>query len=579
MVRLVAAALVALVVLAPARAAHVQQCGLPDQAPLWIDYAQGTVSFRQQLFARPGIIAATSGTGVAQALRSGGAQTIYWENKLGSLVGTTAKPADPASIDGAAAKLVSTASASSACATPLIGLNELQGASATTPWTATNAQYRANVLALLGGLSARGARPFLLISSQPYTRGEAGEWWRQAGQVSDLVPEVYFNASSVMKLGVVLGSRRVRTVMRAAIAAYTDLGISPSRLGMVLGFQTSPGGRAGLQPSAAWFRYVKLYTLAARQVATELGVGTVWSWGWGTFSAGGADPDPDKPAAACVYLWARDQSLCDGPGTAGPGFDTSLDEGQILLAEGVQCALGSRSFSTAAVGELAQVTGDAGVALSILYARMVEGGRTPVPADRVLDFERRLVSLRFGGSRTAYLAALRSRGATVAVARGAIEDALRRAAVSPTLAVARPTSSQVASFYASFPGVGARLVTASPAPSWLGGRRRGFALEVWAPSEVFGLALDSPAQVLTTEGEISVTPLENRLPLSAVPFELARPAIKAALTGFARSDALDIWATTLEERALDRVTCRRDELPSVDSISLSSYLLFLAFDP
>ena len=63
--------------------------------------------------------------------------------------------------------------------TPLIALNELNGASTTTPWTTTNSQYRNNVLELMRQLSSRGARPFLLVNSAPYTGAEAAA--RQTG--------------------------------------------------------------------------------------------------------------------------------------------------------------------------------------------------------------------------------------------------------------------------------------------------------------------------------------------------------------------------------------------------------------
>ena len=246
-------------------------------------------------------------------LRQAGAQTVYWHMKLGALVGTTTAPADPATITASVDKLFANAVASSGCETPYIALNELNGASTTTPWTATNSRYRQNILDVLRALQAKGARPFLLVSSFPYTGGDAAGWWREAAQVADIVPEVYFNAPAVMRQGVILGSRRMRTTLRNAIAAYTAIGIPVSKLGVVLGFQSGPGagGREGLQPSEQWFRFTKLYTLAAKRIAAEFGIATVWSWGWGTFNTAGADPD--KQAAACVFLWTRDASLCDGP--------------------------------------------------------------------------------------------------------------------------------------------------------------------------------------------------------------------------------------------------------------------------
>ena len=42
-------------------------CGLPDAKPLWIDYAEGSVGFRDAVFGKPGIVAATSGTAVPAA--------------------------------------------------------------------------------------------------------------------------------------------------------------------------------------------------------------------------------------------------------------------------------------------------------------------------------------------------------------------------------------------------------------------------------------------------------------------------------------------------------------------------------
>ncbi|MER3411643.1 MAG: hypothetical protein C4305_04560, partial [Thermoleophilia bacterium] len=89
------AALSAVLLLAPAgpqARPGVHECGLPDTRPLWLDYAEGSVSFRKEVFGRPGVIAATSGIQVASELRRAGAQTVYWWSKLGQLVGTTAAP-------------------------------------------------------------------------------------------------------------------------------------------------------------------------------------------------------------------------------------------------------------------------------------------------------------------------------------------------------------------------------------------------------------------------------------------------------------------------------------------------------
>src|SRR5207244_4661047 len=139
-------------------------------------------------------------------------------------------PADSTTIADKADRLFTKAVNISGCITPLIALNELNGAATTTPWTTTNAQYRENVLTLMQQLAAKGARPFLLVNSAPYTDGDAGIWWRQVAQAGDIVPEVYFNAPAVARQGVILGSRRMRTTLRAAVAAYTAIGIPVSKL-------------------------------------------------------------------------------------------------------------------------------------------------------------------------------------------------------------------------------------------------------------------------------------------------------------------------------------------------------------
>ena len=46
-------------------------------------------------------------------------------------------------------------------------------------------------------------------------------------------------------------------------------------------------GRNGLRSRTEWLQFVALKTAAARQVAREHGIGTVWSWGWGTYNLRG----------------------------------------------------------------------------------------------------------------------------------------------------------------------------------------------------------------------------------------------------------------------------------------------------
>jgi len=565
-----------LAALVPAHRAQAAACGLPDTKPVWIDYAEGSVGFRQETFGRPGIVTATSGTGVPAALRNGGAQTVYWFMKLGSIVGTTTAPGDPGTIGAAAQKLFDNAVASTGCSTPLIALNELNGASTTTPWTTTNSRYRQNVLDLLRALQSKGARPFLLVNSFPYTDGDALAWWRAAAEVADIVPEVYFNAPSVMRQGVILGSRRMRTTLRAQVAAYTAIGIPVSKLGFVLGFQSGPGagGREGLQPSSLWFEYAKLYTLAAKRVASEFGVATVWSWGWGTFNTAGADDD--KQAAACVYLWTRDPSLCDGPDAAGGGFDDSLTEGQIALPQGVQCSLDGRMLRQTDLSRMTAVTHDREVAFTILYDRLVETSLAKISADRVAQAIQAIVDGVFGGSRSAYNSALAQAGANTFVARAAVADELLRAQIEGSLAVPAPSESALQLFYATYPDTLIRSFRVQPAAPWLGDRTAGFALATSAPAALFRLPSAVASPFTTGLGSYSVTPLDGALPLGAVPYADARNAIRTALVSFVRTQVYEDGARKRAESALNRTICLRDDLPSPALVSVSTYLPFLA---
>jgi hypothetical protein len=553
-------------------------CGLPDVRPLWIEYAEGSVSFRNDVFGKPGVVAATSGTANAEELRARGAQTVYWWMKVNRLAGTPSAPTDPATIPAGVTEVVDKAIAATGCETPVIVLNELNSAGSTTPWTPTNERYRANVLELLRGIAARGAHPLLLISARPYTGGDALGWWQQAGQLADIVREVYFPAPPIMRTGAVLASRTMRQKFRQGLGPLLAAGIPKERLGLVIGFHSGPGkgGREGLQPTAAWLRFAKLQTLAAKQVAGELGIGSVVTWGWGTFDEAGADAD--KPKAACVYLWARDSSLCDGPAAAGPGFNRSLDEGQISLAPATRCSLDGRTISKLEVKTLSSLTGDTQVALSALFARLVEGPGHPVATSRVLALEETIVAVRFRGSRTAYLAALTARRASLPVARAIIADQLRRQDIAKRRRVQPPTPGEISLYHALYGSLPVRQVRADDAASWLGGRRRGFTLVPPGPLQLLTLPTDLSASLVTTNGPVEVTALDEVLPLGAVPLGLARPAVRAALTAQARLQAVETWSVGAQSRALSRILCVGDVLPASATVDLAAYLPFLALD-
>jgi hypothetical protein len=572
---LVAGALVAPLGSAPEQAqARGAACDLPDGRPMWVDFGDGSVPFWDRIFRRPGLVVAASNFLMPPQLRAGGAKTVYFDLNLKTRVGTTTAPLPFVQTLDWADRMYLRAAASAGCDQPVMALNELFGAGTVTPWTEKNAQYRANVLGFLQRLAARGARPVLLVSSPPYTGGEAGEWWRQVAAAAEIVRQVYFSGRHIHELGPTLGSRVMRDALRRGVRDFTDVGIHPSRVGLMLGFQTKrgTGGREGLQPDEAWYRVVKLEALAARLVGRETGIGSIWSWGWASWTA--AERDPNKEIAACVWLWTRSPSLCNGPALAGK-FETSLTEGQPPRGPAL-CLVGETPMTRRAVNGLTVLTGERSFAMSTLLARLVMREQAPVPRAEVLAAERAIVKARFGGSFARYGAALIRARANRTIALGAIEDELMRRQIAHRIRVGPPSGKAIADYYASYSANLARPVEARPAPWWLGERRIGLALSGLAPAKVFELPGGVFAKLGNGGGKQRVRALGEALPLGAFPLSFARASVRAALIESARETAFQTWLTSHETDALRRTSCARDELPIAASVDLASLLPFLA---
>jgi hypothetical protein len=237
------------------------------------------------------------------------------------------------------------------------------------------------------------------------------------------VREVYEPAPKIVGQGADAGSRTLRVDLRTAVQNLDAVGVAPERIGLMLGFQSGGAtGRAGLQPLSDWLEYVKLATLAARQVSSELGVGSVWDWGWATLSAAGVDPD--KAAAACVALWTRDPSLCDAPSRA--PFDTSLTDGQLSsLPPYAQCVIDGRVLPANQLAQATQLLGDPAAAYTALFERLAATALVPVTRAQ----EQQAELARFGKVQR-FLAATKTSGVTPGFARGVIVDQLRYAQVS-----------------------------------------------------------------------------------------------------------------------------------------------------
>jgi hypothetical protein len=348
-----------------AAASAALPCVQPSQ-PAWIDYGDKWVPFRS-LFFRPGLAVALAHDAPAADARRRGAQLAFWAMSLSRAVGTPAHPAAPSSIPAAIGRIWDDAIRVTGCSTPVIGLNELFGAQRVTPWRPRNARYRADVLALVQGLAARGGQPQLFISQAGSTAGAAASWWRTVAQSATIVRELYLPAPSIKVLGPGLGSVYMRFQLRRAVRNLTTIGVPSSRVGIALGFQTGTGGRMGLA-ARSWFDVVKLETLATRQVARELSLASVWSWGWATFP--GNHSDPAARRAACVYLWTRDAGLCEGPAAAGAGFNRSLAQ----PAEGAGLRVTLRVLSSRHPAWF-QVTASAKLAARVAFLQVRRGGQ------------------------------------------------------------------------------------------------------------------------------------------------------------------------------------------------------------
>jgi hypothetical protein len=553
------------------------QCGIRSQETVWGEYGWPSLL---PILARPGTLLAASthsGTDYSVEARARGAATYAFNLKLGTQVGTPTAPADPSTLEAAAqAQYAKAVARTGNCATPLVVENELFGAVTPTPWTTSTAQYRANILEFLTDLAATGAHPVLLVSKSPYLGStDAVNWWLAVSKVADIVREVYLPATKVWQLGPILGNRLLRVSYRNAVTTFTSIGIPANRLGVMISFLSAKGvgGRNGLQPASAWYQVVKWEALAAKQVSKELGLGSIFSWGWQEWNA--KEMDPDKPKAACVWLWARTQSLCNAPKTLGKTFNKSLTDGQIQLSHGTVCsAEGYGSLGAGGIGSLTALTGDRSAALSALFERLVESTEQRVPQKAVLAAEREVILESFHGSRSAYLAELRQSHATLGLARAILADEIRRAKLEQPRYAPQPTGAEVSTFYSTYPDLLVRRVRVTPTPPWLA-QGTGFALAEAAPQRVFTVPAGKKSKIATLLGTFTVKPLAAAQPLGAMPLSTARPSIVATLRGFERAQSFENWTIAQQGRALNKTICLKDQLPQPAAIDLTEYLPFL----
>jgi hypothetical protein len=568
-------AVLAVLGVAPSTADTALSCGLPEAKPTWIEYTDSAVSFWRERFGRQGVVIATGGPTLAAEARSLGATTIHWDMYLKKRVGSPAAPADPSGIARTADTMFATAVSVTGCDKPMIALNELWGGKEPPPLTPSAEQYRANVLAYLSRLAERGARPALLVSSRPYTGGDAGAWWKAVGAVSDIVLEKYPNANTIWRRGAIGGSRELRMMYRRAVEPFLALGVPSSRLGIMVGFQTGPGtgGREGLKPRSRWFAVAKWQALAARQVSRELRLAHVWSWGWAQRNE--RSNDPDKTYAACAWLWARDPGLCDAPGALGEELDPDVRTGQLNLPAGARCTYGTTSIKTSSVASLASLTRDSELALTALVLRLSQRERAGVSRPEAQGLERRIIGARFGGNEAAYRSALSEVQAVPSVAREIFADELRALRIRSRLDVPAPSAADVARFRVTYAPVLARRLVVSPTPSWLP-QGTGIALATSAPNAVFEVPTGRRATISTAEGRFAVEALEDTTALGAVPLDASRETVTRELRAQRQVEAYVEWSIRMQKAAHTRLVCERDRLPELGVVRLAAFAPFLS---
>ena len=220
---------------------------------------------------------------------------------------------------------------------------------------------------------------------------------------------------------------------------------------------------------------------------------------------------------------------------------------------------------------LTAVTGDQNAALSLLFERLVATHYARASGSAIGAVEREVVRESFGGSRAAYLAALAQAHLSVAAARAALADEIRRAELEQSQGVLPPKPAEISRFYDTYPELLVRRVHVSPAAPWLGGR--GGRLRGLRDGAGVRLLASPPA------GNRGSRPCSGRT-------RCGRRARRARLAAhrhgshrcrnltreLRRARAFERWMIGEQRRGLDVATCRGDDLPepaAIDSRSTS----------
>jgi hypothetical protein len=254
----------------------------------------------------------------------------------------------------------------------------------------------------------------------------------------------------------------------------------------------------------------------------------------------------------------------------------SRTEGQLILPPGLRCQLGHTAVRWSQINPILKLTGDPELAFSNAFARAVAQRTAQVSYGDILAAERSIISAAFGGSRSAYLAAIADVHTNLSVSRGVIGDELRRARIESKFKVSAASARAIADFHETYGDLQARLVQAKSGTPWLGGRRAGYAVESAAPPKLMMLSSGRWSPLWSPLGTIQVRPLGPPLPLGTLPLGNVREAIRAALVAQAREDRYPNWLAAAQQAAFPEAICWRDQMPEKGEVDLTNYLPFLA---
>ena len=166
----------------------------------------------------------------------------------------------------------------------------------------------------------------------------------------------------------------------------------------MISFASTKGSAAAAawEPASdLWYEVAKWQSLAAKQVAAETGIASVWSWGWGRWSA--VEQDPAKHERAPGSGRAQ-PSLCNAPKPLGPEFDPSR-----ATASSAYCPRravpdrGARSRTPRSSSS--SRTGERDTAYSALFERLVEIGPVGGVGEAALAAERAVIPQSSGKPR------------------------------------------------------------------------------------------------------------------------------------------------------------------------------------